>query len=60
LQTDIRGAFLGARLNAMIHGALDYIADNENDLIAALEEYRYARKDGRGPLQTGRENWTAP
>jgi hypothetical protein len=35
----------------MIHGALDYIADNENDLIAALEEYRQARRDGREPFQ---------
>jgi nucleoside 2-deoxyribosyltransferase len=43
LQTDNRAAFLGAKLNAMIHGPLDYIADNENDLIAALEEYRHAR-----------------
>jgi nucleoside 2-deoxyribosyltransferase len=43
LHTDIRAAFafLGAKLNPMIHGALDYIADNENDLIAALEEYRH-------------------
>jgi len=47
LQTDNRAAFLGAKLNSMIHGSLEYITDNENDLIAALEEYRYAR--------TGRE-----
>jgi nucleoside 2-deoxyribosyltransferase len=39
LQTDIRAAFLGAKLNAMIHGSFDYITDNENDLISALEEY---------------------
>ncbi len=43
LYTDIRGAFLGARLNAMVHAPLDHIADNEKDLIAALEEYRHAR-----------------
>ena len=51
LQTDIRApfAFLGAKLNPMIHGALDYIADNEKDLIVALEEYRRARTDGREP-----------
>ena len=41
LQTDSRAAFLGAKLNAMIHGSLDYIADNENDLIGAIEEYRH-------------------
>ena len=41
LQTDSRAAFLGAKLNAMIHGSLDYIADNENDLIDAIEEYRH-------------------
>jgi hypothetical protein len=36
LQTDIRAAFLGAKLNAMIHGSFDYITDNENNLFAAL------------------------
>jgi len=40
LQTDSRAAFLGEKLNAMIHGSLDYIADNENDLIDTIEEYR--------------------
>ena len=45
LYTDIRAAFLGAKLNAMVHGPLDHIADNEKDLIAALEEYRNSRKD---------------
>jgi len=45
LHTDIRGAFLGARLNAMVHAPLDHIADNEPDLIVALEEYRNSRKD---------------
>jgi len=45
LQTDMRTAyaFLGAKLNPMIHGALDSIAENETDLLAALEEYRQAR-----------------
>ena len=46
LQTDSRAAFLGAKLNAMIHGSFEYITDNENDLIAVLEEYRYARTGG--------------
>ena len=41
LQTDSRAAFLGAKLNAMIHSLLDYITDNENDLIGAIEEYRH-------------------
>jgi nucleoside 2-deoxyribosyltransferase len=40
LQTDTRAAFLGAKLNPMIHIALDYIAGNESELISALEEYR--------------------
>lgn len=40
LQTDSRAAFLGAKLNPMIHVALDYIAGNESDLISALEEFR--------------------
>jgi nucleoside 2-deoxyribosyltransferase len=43
LQTDSRAAFLGAKLNPMIHVALDYIAGNESDLISALEEYRQER-----------------
>jgi len=42
-QTDIRAAYLRVKLNAMIHGSLDTVADNEDDLIAALEEYRRAR-----------------
>jgi hypothetical protein len=49
LLTDRRGAFLGGKLNAMIHGSLDYVADNENDLIAAIEEYDYARTERRLP-----------
>jgi nucleoside 2-deoxyribosyltransferase len=49
LQTDWRAAFTWAKLNPMIHGALDCITDNEDDLIAALEEYRRARADGRAP-----------
>ena len=40
LQTDSRAAFLGAKLNVMIHTPLDYVAKNESDLIAAVEEYR--------------------
>ena len=48
LQTDWRAAFPWAKLNAMIHGALDCVTDNENDLIAALEEYRRATADGIG------------
>jgi len=49
LQTDIRAAFafLGAKLNPMIYGSLDCVADNQNDLIAALEEYRQVRTDGK-------------
>ena len=49
LQTDIRTAFafLGIKLNPMIYGSLDCVADNQNDLIAALEEYRQVRTDGK-------------
>jgi nucleoside 2-deoxyribosyltransferase len=43
LQTDSRAAFLGAKLNPMIHVALDYIAGNESDLVSALEEFRQER-----------------
>ena len=45
LQTDWRAAFPWAKLNAMIHGALDCVTDSEDDLIAALEEYRRAMTD---------------
>ncbi len=45
LYTDTRAAFLGAKLNAMVHGPLDHITANETDLITALEEYRNSRKD---------------
>jgi nucleoside 2-deoxyribosyltransferase len=41
LQTDSRSAFPGAKLNALIHGSFEYIADNENNLITAIEEYRH-------------------
>ena len=49
LQTDMRTAyaFTGTKLNALIHGALDTIAENEDDLLSALEEYRQAGKEGR-------------
>ena len=43
LQTDIRAAFLGAKLNAMIHGSFDYITDNENDFFAALGNWWASR-----------------
>jgi nucleoside 2-deoxyribosyltransferase len=46
LHTDMRGAFLRMKLNAMVQGALDCVVDNEDDLIAALEEYRQARAGG--------------
>ena len=49
LHTDFRGAFLGVKLNAMIQGSLDSIVDNEDDLIAALGEYRHARMQQRLP-----------
>ena len=37
--TDARGAFLGARLNPMLHVALDAIVHEEDALMAALEHY---------------------
>jgi nucleoside 2-deoxyribosyltransferase len=54
LHTDRRAAFafVGVKVNPMIHGALDYIAEDENDLMAALEEYRQAKRDGGEPFQT--------
>jgi nucleoside 2-deoxyribosyltransferase len=43
LQTDSRAAFLGPKLNPMIHVAFDYIASNESDLISSLEDYGQGR-----------------
>jgi nucleoside 2-deoxyribosyltransferase len=49
LQTDSRAAYLGAKINAILHGSLDYVVDNEDDLITALEEYRHAKSAGMEP-----------
>ena len=49
MQTDSRSAFLGVKLNAMIHGSFDCITDNENNLIAIIEEYRQLRREGEEP-----------
>lgn len=40
LHTDRRGAFPGTRLNAMIQGALEYVAPDEETLLAALKGYQ--------------------
>jgi len=37
LQTDERAAYLDAKLNAMIVGALDLVVDGENELLTLLE-----------------------
>ena len=50
LQTDSRAAYLGEKLNAILHGSLDNVVDNENDLIAALEEYKHAKSVGMEPF----------
>ncbi|HEY7347619.1 MAG TPA: nucleoside 2-deoxyribosyltransferase [Ktedonobacterales bacterium] len=39
LHTDRRGAFPGTKLNAMIQGALTYVARDEAALLAALKGY---------------------
>jgi nucleoside 2-deoxyribosyltransferase len=44
LHTDMRGAFPGGKLNAMINGALDYTTADEKELVAEIEAYRSARK----------------
>jgi len=38
LQTDIRAAFLGGKLNPMVKVPLDFIAENETDLIEFLNK----------------------
>ena len=44
LHTDMRGAFPGGKLNAMINGALDCTMGDEEELIAEIETFRNARK----------------
>lgn len=44
LLTDRRAAFLDAKLNAMVQGALDTIVDNEEDLLAAVAAADHARR----------------
>jgi nucleoside 2-deoxyribosyltransferase len=40
LQTDRRAAFLGAKLNPMLVGALDAVAEDRATLLAALRDHR--------------------
>jgi len=44
LHTDIRGAFPGGKLNAMINGALDCTMGDEKELIAKIEVFQSTRK----------------
>jgi nucleoside 2-deoxyribosyltransferase len=44
LHTDMRGAFPGGKLNAMINGALDCTMGDEEELIAEIEAFRNERK----------------
>ena len=44
LHTDMRGAFPGGKLNAIINGALDCTMGDEEELIAEIEAFRSARK----------------
>jgi nucleoside 2-deoxyribosyltransferase len=44
LHTDMRWAFPGGKLNAMISGALDCTMGDEEELIAEIEAFRSARK----------------
>ena len=43
LHTDQRAAFLDGKLNAMIRGALDYVAADEAILFQVLQDYRQTR-----------------
>jgi len=38
LQTDVRAAFIGSKLNPMLKVPLDYIAENKTDLIKFLNK----------------------
>ena len=39
LQTDVRAAFLGAKLNPMLNVFLDYVTDSESELLSILTRY---------------------
>jgi len=43
LQTDMRATLLGSGLNPMIHVPLEYIAQDEDHLLKALQHYRAHR-----------------
>jgi nucleoside 2-deoxyribosyltransferase len=40
LHTDTRAAFIGARLNPMVHVPLDYVVDDEVKLLQVLTGHR--------------------
>jgi len=42
--TDMRGGFRGGQFNAMIMGALDYLKEDEEDLIREIDVFRNGRK----------------
>ncbi len=44
LHTDLRGAFPGEKLNALIHGALDCVTSDEQELITRIEAFRKERE----------------
>lgn len=44
LHTDMRGAFPGGKLNAMIIGALDCTTGDEKELVEVLDAFRSTRK----------------
>jgi nucleoside 2-deoxyribosyltransferase len=44
LHTDIRAAFLGSKINPMIRVPMDYIAENETNLIEFLSQCTQNRK----------------
>lgn len=43
LLTDIRGGFPGGKLNAMVGGSFDFIADSEESLLAMLNDLKQAQ-----------------
>ena len=44
LHTDMRGAFPGGKLNAIINGALDCTMGDEEELITEIDAFRSARE----------------
>jgi hypothetical protein len=51
LHTDTRSAFVGSKLNPMVGVPLDYVVEDEETVLRALEDYRASARDPAGSLR---------